>query len=389
MNDQPKTIAEVEAMAAKAGITLTPDDYAAAQALADQRRQQVEREAEQAELSRSKTSQWVDQFNRWYPKFLKALHAIGDVFITLAYTVLIAFGVPAALLIFMAVEIGRVQHGINLFDATEALAALGAFAVVLANLLLELLISWREHQSEWTAPPHYDFSFRLWAIRLRYMFGQTTDWQPAPKSPAQRFKAVLRIITLTILALALAGSMRSVLEQSAGDWYAALGRIILHSTLSEIVTWIGGLLFAFCVVMTAQVLSHYVAERVIEIVAVMQSTSSDKDVRALEAAGLTGAAALLSRLKERQRERRSGLAMSSALDMPDVGTSGVIRVTSLVTDDREVTDAPANDKRSKVDTAVVMLTDDKALRSLTLRELENRTGIGRNTWAVAKRRIGQ
>lgn len=328
MNDQPKTIAEVEALAAKVGITLTPDDYAAAQALADQRRQQIEREIEQSELSRSKTSQWVDQFNRWYPKFLKSLHAIGDVFITLTHTILIAFGVPAVLAVFMVVEQGRVSHGIKLFDATEALAILGAWAVVIANLLLELLISWREHQSGWTAPPQYDFSFRLVAMRLRYMFGQTTDWQPAPKSPAQRFKAVLRIITFAILALALAGSMRAVLEQSSGDWYAALGRIILHSTLSEIVTWIGGLLFAFAVVMTAQVLSHFVAERVVEIVAVMQSTGSDRDIRALEAAGLTGAAALLARLKEHQKSRRSGLAMASAMDMPNIA-SGVIRVPGV------------------------------------------------------------
>ncbi len=389
MNDQPKTIAEVEALAAKVGITLTPDDYAAAQALADQRRQQIEREAEQAELSRSKTAAWVDQFNRWFPKVLKALQGVADVLITLTHTIMIAFGAPILLLLCMIVEHNRVSSGIALFDAGSSAAWLGSFVAVAGNLLLELLISWRKHQAKWTEPPRYDFSLRLVARRLRYMLGQSVDWQPAPKSPAHRFEALLRIITITILVLALAGSMQDVLRQAAGDWYNAIGQILTHSTLIQIATWLGGLLFALCVVRLAQGLSHYVAERVIEVAAVLQSSGDNKFERSLEAAGATGAAALLARLKEHQRSRRSGLAMASAFDMPDVGTSGIIRVTSPVTDDRKVTDAPANDKRSKVDTAIVMLTDDKTLRSLTLRELENRTGIGRNTWAVAKRRIGQ
>jgi hypothetical protein len=139
-NVGPMSIAEVEALAAKVGITLTPDDYAAAQRLADQRRQQVEREAEQAEQARSKTAAWVDQFNRWYPKFLKSLHAIGDVFLTLAHTIMIAFGVPVVLLFCMIVEHTRVYHGVKLFDATESAAWLGAFVIVVANLLIELQI---------------------------------------------------------------------------------------------------------------------------------------------------------------------------------------------------------------------------------------------------------
>jgi hypothetical protein len=384
LSDQPKSIAEVEAMAAKVGIAFKHDDYAAAYAVGDQRREQVEREAEQSERQRSKTGQWVDRFNRFYPKFLQSLHATGDVLITATHTVLIAFGVPVVLLVFMIVEQGRVSHGIRLFDATEALAMLGAWAVVIANLLLELLISWREHQAGWTAPPQYAFSFRLWAIRLRYMFGQSVDWKPSPKSPAHRFKGVLRIITITILALALAGSMQAVLQQSAGDWYAALMRIVMHSTLSEIVTWIGGLLFAFAVVLTAQALSHYVAERVIEIVAAMQSTGDNRIERALEAAGLSAANVMFARLKEYQRERRSGLATASALDVPQIGLSGTIRVTNVP----DVPEAQADEKQSKVGTAVGMLARDKKLCQLSNRALETQTGIGRNTWAAAKKRIG-
>jgi hypothetical protein len=238
-----------------------------------------------------------------------------------------------------------------------------------------------------TAPPRYDFS-RLWRRALHV--GQTTDWQPSPKSPAQRFKGVLRIITITILSLALAGSMQSVLQQSSGDWYAALARIALHSTLSEIITWLGGLLFAFAVVLTAQALSHYVAERVIEIVAVMQSNAGNKDVRALEAAGLTGAAALLARLKERQRERRSGLAMASAIDMPSLTRSqGPVSGTFRVAEVPDVPTSIRGEKRSKVGTAVDMLTADRNLRKLSNRALQARTGIGRNTWSAAKRRIGR
>ncbi|MEP7284324.1 MAG: hypothetical protein ABI947_00990 [Chloroflexota bacterium] len=312
MNENPQTIAEVEAIAAKMGIVLPPEYHS--EASQAERRRYAELETRLArETPQGGTAAFVERFNRFYPKFLQTLLGVGDVLITATQTVLIAFGVPLLLLMLLIVEQQRVYHGVMLFEVAQALAGFSAIVLVVANLVFELLISWKEHKAGWQEPPSYEFSFRLWARRLAYMFGNRDSWQPTPKSPALRFKVVLRIITFTILVLALAGSMRNVIEGVQGDWYAAIIKVLTHSTLLEIVTWAGGLLFAVAAVLSAQALSQYVAQKVIEVVAAMQSSADDRPARLAEAAGLAGAMVLYGRLKELQRQRR---VMAHASDMP-------------------------------------------------------------------------
>lgn len=398
MNENVQSIADVEAQAAKLGITLSADDYAAAHKLAEQRRQQLEVEHSTSQTTKNRAAAFVEGFNRFYPKFLTALLGIGDVLITATQTVLIAFGVPILLVMLLFVEQQRVDHGMALFEVTGSLAAFSATVLVLANLVFELLISWKENRAGYVEPSRHEFSFRIWASRLSYMLGRSSEWQPRPKSPAQRFKAVLRIITFTILVLALAGSMRGVIEQTNGNWSAAISYIITQSSLLQAVTWLGGLLFAVAAVLSAQALSQYVAQKVIEIVAIMQSSADDKPRAIAEASGLTAAMYLYGRLKDLQRARRMAAAVAS--DLPDVGLSGTVSVTPFVTgqdsgdqfdpesDGPDVTSGQGRAKKSKIDTAIDMLKSDRTLRKLTTRELEEKMGIGRNTWATAKKRLG-
>jgi hypothetical protein len=313
--DNPTTIAEAEAIAQKYGITLAPQDYADMQAVMDERQRQLERQFSTVETKRS-LSGLVEAFNRLYPKFLRALLGISDVFITAAQTVLIAFGVPALLVMLMIVEQQRVNHGMSLFEIDAWLAGFGATVLVLANLVFELLIGWKEHQAGYTEPAKTQFSLRLLAQQIAYMTGHKSDWQPRQKSPAQRFKAVLRIITFTILSLALAGSMRSIIQETDGNWAEAIRYVVTRSTLLQMATWLGGLLFAFAAVLSAQALSAYVAGKVIEVIAVMQSRVEDKPSAIMDAVGMTGAAFLVGRIKEAQRNRRMQAAMSTAVDMP-------------------------------------------------------------------------
>ena len=85
MNDNPQTIQDVEAIAAKLGHTFTPDDYAQAHQRAEQRARQLDQST--SEGTKRGVAALVDAFNRFYPKFLPALLAIGDVLISLTQTV--------------------------------------------------------------------------------------------------------------------------------------------------------------------------------------------------------------------------------------------------------------------------------------------------------------
>jgi hypothetical protein len=314
-----QTIQEAEQIAARRGVELTPEHYQQMYAVMNER-QRLEQTQDTGQ--RSNLAGFVERFNRFYPKFLKALIGVGDVMVSLTQTVLIAFGVPLLLLMVMIVEQQRVYHGIGLFEVSETLAGFGASVLVLANLVFELLIQWKEHQAGYTEPTKHEFSLRLWGKRLAYIMGRESDWQPRSKSPAERFKGVLRVITFTILALALLGSMRTIIQTIEGDWLAAILNVISHSTLLQMMTWIGGLCFALAAVLSAQALSQYVAQKVIEVVAIMQSQSEDKAKLIAES---TGAAYLLQVINNSQRQRRA-LATASAETMPDV--ERVIRVSS-------------------------------------------------------------
>lgn len=73
----------------------------------------------------------------------------------------------------------------------------------------------------------------------------------------------------------------------------------------------------------------------------------------------------------------------------------IAAVTNLVTDDRphEDTDYPTipmpaivTKKGDVIERAIQMLKDNPYWQKRTLRDLENETGIDRNTWAKAKKR---
>jgi hypothetical protein len=328
--NQISSLEEALSLAAKHGVTLTPDELAQAHAAMQEHRRQLE-SADLLESQQTHTGvrMFAERFNRWYPKFLQALIGVGDVMITMTQTILIAFGVPLILLMLLVVEQQRVFHGVSLFEMHEALAAFSATSLVVLNLILELLISWTEHRANWIEPARNEFSFRLFGQRLSYLFGRNTDWQPRPKSPALRFRVVLRIVTFAILSLALAGSMESVIQSTGGTWFDALRTVLLDSTLLQAATWLGGLLFAVAAVLSAQALSQYVANKVIEVVAIMQSSLPDKTRLISEATGMVGAAFVMARLKEVQTQRRQNRAVSAAAEMPSK-PSGAIRLPERV-----------------------------------------------------------
>lgn len=265
------TIADVEAYAAQHGIVLTAKERA--QIGTVQRAARDEWEALHPEAPTPPPS-FADRFNVFYPKFLRFIVGLGETMLTLSQTVLTALGVPVVLVLLLIVEHQRVVHGIELFETDSSLAGFAALALVLLNLVLEFLTHYIEHQHGYTPDRENRWSFRIWRQNAGYTIGFGEKWTARPLSPAARYKRLLSLVTFSILALALVGSMKSVIEDYTVAWHLAIAEIIEQSDLLTIMTWAGGLLFAAAAVLSAQGLSRYVALRCVEILAAMHDAES-------------------------------------------------------------------------------------------------------------------
>lgn len=204
-------------------------------------------------------------WNQLLHSSLDFLLSLGDVLMLVSQTVIVALGVPVVLVLAVVVEQQRVKHGIELFEKDPGLAALGSWVLVVINLVFEFQAHHIEHRAGYKTPEATEFSLRVVWDRLVYMIGFGSAWQARQQSPAKRYYEVGRIVTIAILTLALAGSMREQINEQTGTWYEGLVNVVTKSTLLQMSVWAGGLLFAFAAVMSAQASSRYIATRVVEI----------------------------------------------------------------------------------------------------------------------------
>jgi len=324
-NTLEMTLDAAQRHAAAAGIALSPAQRAAASAAA-----RAARDAYLSTHDHTETASFADKFNRFYPKLLAFIGHAGDTLITTAQQIIASFGVPFALVMLLIVEHHRVYEGIVLFDPNPTFAGFAALALVVLNLILELLIHHVEHAAGYTTPTGHAASLRIWLSNMGYRLGLSAQWTPRPVSPAARYKAYLRLVTFTILSLALVGSMRVVIaEYDSMAWHGALVDIVANSSLLLLMTWLGGLLFAAAAVFSAQALTRYVAIRTVEIRATMNDTSmtaiNDRQRAAQDAADAAAAqyvyALVTSTLDKRAEKTASGRKKSStetAQDVPPV-----------------------------------------------------------------------
>ena len=261
MSDQPLNLDQARQIAASAGVSLTAADYRRIAEI-----QTAARDNEIAdEPNTSRLQQLVSGFNRQYPNFLKALTGLAEVMITTSYTVIVAFGAPIVLVLLLIVEHSRVRLGIELFESDTALASFASASVVLLNTVLEFLIYHLEYKHGYTAERELKGSLRLYGSKIAYWLGIGKRWRAIELSPAHRYQKLQRLVTFTILALATAGSMRDVIAQQSGAWHRAIIAIVTDSSLSQMSTWAGGLLFAIAAVLSAQVVTAFLAIRSREI----------------------------------------------------------------------------------------------------------------------------
>ncbi len=210
-------------------------------------------------------------WNKFLHAIIDTLFLVGDIIILLTYTIIIAFGIPLVLGLTVIVEQQRVAHGIALFEVSIEVAQLSSWVLVILNLVLEGQAHHVEHKSGYKAPEAKERSLRiLWSdlgyfLGIGQIFGWGKEWQARMQSPAQKYYRAGQVVTLSILALALAGSMSAEIAKVSGPWHSGIINLVTNSTLSDMTTWVGGLLFAFAAVISAQASSRYVAARFLEI----------------------------------------------------------------------------------------------------------------------------
>lgn len=197
-------------------------------------------------------------------QFTEIMHNLSGAMMLIGQTLISAFFVVIILVLVLAVEIQRVAHGIELFEHSQELAYLGAFVLVMMLLTLEFIVHYVETKEGYETKLKSDFSLRILWRDFMYFFGFIGEWEARYKSPAHKIKGYSRLLTMTILALALGGSMADTISAVNGNWVQGLEFIALQSTLLEIVRWFGGLLFAVALVIGTQRLTSYVAQRASE-----------------------------------------------------------------------------------------------------------------------------
>lgn len=311
----PQTLKQAEEYAAANGILLSPADRQRIGAIQTSERERL------ASLATTQEQGWTDWWKSFYPRLLQTILSIGETLLTFSQTLIVSFGVPLVLLLLLIVEHQRVVHGIQLFEKDMALASFAAAALVILNLVLEFQIHHIEHVSGYHEERGKRWSLWIWWQNTMYTLGIGDTWNVQYLSPAARYKKLLRLVTFSILALALVGSMKTVMDTKTTAWNEAVVSIITTSTLTELMTWIGGLLFAAAAVLSAQGLSRYVAIRCVEIIAEMKAQQPVNHADTLQAEiDQAGANAAMAIINEKITVKRKKAATAQRSETPAVET---------------------------------------------------------------------
>lgn len=308
------TLEQAEKYAAQNGIVLTQTDLERIAKAQSARRSQLEAAAQ------DEGATWADKFNRFYPRLLETIIRAGETLLTLAQTIIVSLGVPVVLVLLLVVEHHRVVEGILLFDQNTTFASFAAAALVVLNLVLEFQVHYVEHRAGYEDERRSRWSLRIWSRNMAYRLGLGDDWTVQHLSPAARYKRLLSLVTFTILALALVGSMRTVIQDVDGAWYVGMVSVVTDSSLLLMMTWTGGLLFAAAAVLSAQGLSRYVANRCVEIVAEMEARQAalvDPHAEQVEQAGATAAVAIIQAKLDRKAQREQAKRQQAVVTEPD------------------------------------------------------------------------
>lgn len=226
--------------------------------------------ASQIQSSSRQAPKWAQKL----PGIMEAAHMVGSAIMVALQTAIAGVGVLLILAGVLVVEVDRVAWGVMVIKDNWPAAMLGATVLVLLLLTLEFVIHYTEARANWYEAQQ-QFSVRLWLQGVGYRLGISSNWQPRAKSPAHAIRSYARLLTMSILALALLGSMRTSIEAAQGAWHVAIVSILTTATLAEFTTWAGGLLYAYALVFGAQRITSYVAVRASEMIATLEAQQAE------------------------------------------------------------------------------------------------------------------
>ena len=144
---------------------------------------------------------------------------------------------PVAVLMLAYAEILRISNGVMLFDPHRA--SLMAFIVVAVYLILQTVRASLIYKTygtmerpKWSAR----HSFRA----ISYKVGIGRNWSEQHTDSLERLESTSKIVAIVIILLGTLGSMEGRLNELSGYWYEAVAEILLRSTITDFITYIGG-----------------------------------------------------------------------------------------------------------------------------------------------------
>jgi hypothetical protein len=306
-----------EQLAAQAGVTLTERERAKIAKLQNAERERLHETQQQHE-------RWsMDWFNAGYAGAMDLLLHAANLLQAFGRTMIVGFGTVAVLVLLAVVEQQRLHAGLLLFEERAHVAAFAAWAVVLLNLTLEFVIEFDDSRHDWEHGRSAVWSLRIALKNTAYRLGIGSDWTEREQPPSFWARRLLKMVTLAILVLSLAGSMADEIELQAGKpWAQGFKAILENSDALLFASWLGGLLFAAVAVFGAQGLARYTAHRTAEIIAELRAEHGDDDV---DDAVVDGVAVNYIMAKLARKADRDGVAVEELVPNPTpivAGTNG-------------------------------------------------------------------
>jgi hypothetical protein len=249
------TLEDVRNYAAQYGVNIGKADYQAAATNAEQRLN--DKKATMTDVSR------VDKALAAMPKLMSAIDGYALVGFKLLQGLFSTVGIFVVLIAVVVVEIGRVKHGVEMFESSGAAAFQAAFVLVMLNLLLEFLIHYVESRAAWHIQKSYAFSLRIIWKRIMYVLGISENWTSIEKSPASGLRTFQMLLSIGILWLALMGSVGNMLRPEL-VWHRAIVDVFFHSQAGAFVVWANGLVVSVLLVFGSQRLTAYIAQKAAE-----------------------------------------------------------------------------------------------------------------------------
>lgn len=309
--------------------------------------------------------------NGWTTVTLERIGGAGRVLTLLVAEFAQAFAAPALAIVFILLEAERIASGAQALGQAPTQAGLIAAAFTVANAVLPLYRL--RNVKDKAALTRKRGTLRGWigAFMRRIFFKPQTYQVDVYDNPT--LGLMEKAITGATLFMAFYAVLGPMLGRYSGEtWFSALVSLIRESNLNQMIELIGGALLSIGGVFGVQSISWEFGVRVIvdrpqQLTGILEAKQAEHQAAALAIREQLTAQFDANIEAERRRAERKAKRAGE----------GVTAVTTDVT--------PVTTKR---DRARQLLAENPDYHGLSLRQLEEMTGIDRQSWSVVKGQNG-